>query len=102
MDRGAWWATVHGVAKSRTRLSGFTFTFKPLFKRESQFSVALWTTVCQPCCFSKPSISGVPLPGVDPGAKVSDVGTNRLLAWQKCLSGEIPLCCVPSCSGYGY
>ena len=25
--RGAWWATVHGVAKSRTRLSDFTFTF---------------------------------------------------------------------------
>ena len=24
MDRGAWWATVHGVAKSRTRLSDFT------------------------------------------------------------------------------
>ena len=27
MDRGAWWATVHGVARSRTRLSNFTFTF---------------------------------------------------------------------------
>ena len=27
MDRGAWWATDHGVAKSRTRLSHFTFTF---------------------------------------------------------------------------
>ena len=27
MDGGAWWATVHGVAKSRTRLSNFTFTF---------------------------------------------------------------------------
>ena len=27
MDRGAWWAAVHGVAKSRTRLSKFTFTF---------------------------------------------------------------------------
>ena len=27
MDGGPWWATVHGVAKSRTRLSGFTFTF---------------------------------------------------------------------------
>ena len=26
MDRGAWRATVHGVAKSRTRLNGFTFT----------------------------------------------------------------------------
>ena len=27
MDGGAWWATVHGVAESRTRLSDFTFTF---------------------------------------------------------------------------
>ena len=27
MDGGAWWATVHGVAKSRTRLSNFTFIF---------------------------------------------------------------------------
>ena len=26
MDGGAWWATVHGVAKSWTRLSDFTFT----------------------------------------------------------------------------
>ena len=27
MDRGAWWAAVHGVAKSWTRLSNFTFAF---------------------------------------------------------------------------
>ena len=27
MDGGAWWAAVHGVAKSRTQLSYFTFTF---------------------------------------------------------------------------
>ena len=27
MDGGAWRATVHGVAKSRTRLSDFTLTF---------------------------------------------------------------------------
>jgi len=27
MDGGAWWAAVHGVTKSRTRLSDFTFTF---------------------------------------------------------------------------
>ena len=26
-DGGAWWAAVHGVAKSQTRLSDFTFTF---------------------------------------------------------------------------
>ena len=27
MDRGAWWATVHRITKSQTRLSDFTFTF---------------------------------------------------------------------------
>ena len=27
MDGGAWWAAVHGVVKSQTRLSDFTFTF---------------------------------------------------------------------------
>ena len=27
MDGGAWWAIVHGVAKSWTRLGDFTFTF---------------------------------------------------------------------------
>ena len=28
MGGGAWWAAVHGVARSRTRLSDFTFTFR--------------------------------------------------------------------------
>ena len=27
MDGGAWWAAVHGVAKSRTQLRNFPFTF---------------------------------------------------------------------------
>ena len=27
MDGGAWWAAVHGVTKSQTQLSDFTFTF---------------------------------------------------------------------------
>ena len=27
MDKGAWWAVVHGVTGSRTQLSNFTFTF---------------------------------------------------------------------------
>ena len=27
MEGGAWWAAVHGVAESRTRLRDFTFTF---------------------------------------------------------------------------
>ena len=28
MDGGAWWAALHGVSKSQTRLSDFTFTFQ--------------------------------------------------------------------------
>ena len=35
MDKGAWWAAVHGVTKSRTRLSDFTFTFHfPALEKE--------------------------------------------------------------------
>ena len=45
MDRRAWWATVHGVAKSRIRLNNLTFTnFSPI-----QFSsVALTCPTLQP------------------------------------------------------
>ena len=44
MDRGAWWATVHGVAKSRTRLSDFTFI---QMKREERHArQLLWLTTC--------------------------------------------------------
>ena len=31
MDRGAWWATVHSIAKSQTWLSQVTFFFHPIF-----------------------------------------------------------------------
>ena len=30
MDGGAWWATVHGIAKSQTRLSDFTHSLSSL------------------------------------------------------------------------
>ena len=42
---GAWKATVHGVTKSRTRLSDFTFTFHfPALEKEmaSHSSVLAW------------------------------------------------------------
>jgi len=45
MGGGAWWAAVHGVAKSRTRLSDFTFTFHfPALEREmvTHSSVLAW------------------------------------------------------------
>ena len=45
MDGGAWWAAVHGVTKSRTRLSNFTFTFH-LYELEKEMathsSVLAW------------------------------------------------------------
>ena len=45
MDGGAWWAAVHGVTKSRTRLSDFTFTvhFHAMEKEmATQSSVLAW------------------------------------------------------------
>ena len=45
MDGGAWWAAVHGVTKSRTRLSDFTFTFHfPALEKEiaTHSSVLSW------------------------------------------------------------
>ena len=45
MDEGAWWAAVHGVAKSQARLSDFTFTFHfHALEKEmaTQFSILAW------------------------------------------------------------
>ena len=39
--RGVWWGTVHGVAKSRTRLSSFTFTFHASEKEMATHSSVL-------------------------------------------------------------
>ena len=43
MDGGAWWAAVHGVTKSRTQLSNFTFTshFHALEKEMATHSSSL-------------------------------------------------------------
>ena len=45
MDRGAWWAAVHGVAKSQIQLSEFTLTFHfHALEKEmaTHFSVFAW------------------------------------------------------------
>ena len=41
MDGGAWWAAVHGVPKSRTRLRNFTFHFLALEKEMTIHSSVL-------------------------------------------------------------
>ena len=45
MDRGAWWAAFHGVARSWTQLSDFTFTFHFLALEKEMaihYSVLAW------------------------------------------------------------
>ena len=44
MDGGAWWAAVHGVAKSQTGLSNFIFTFHfhALEEMATHSSVLAW------------------------------------------------------------
>ena len=44
MDGGAWWATVHGVARSQTRPSDFTFTYFHALEKEmaTHSSVFAW------------------------------------------------------------
>ena len=44
MDRGAWWATVHEVAKSWTRVSTNTFTLQ-----ESPFNKQCWNNWISIC-----------------------------------------------------
>ena len=43
MDRGTWWATVHGVAKSQTRLSDYTHTHTHTHRYEwSYYRFLVW------------------------------------------------------------
>ena len=66
MERGAWWAAVHGVAKSRTRLSGFTFT---LICFVCMLSLQSCLTLCNPMDCSPP------------GSSVHGILQARVLEW---------------------
>ena len=63
MDGGAWWGAVHGVAKSQTQLSDFTFTFHchALEKAmATHFSVLAWR-----------------IPGTEEPAGLPSMGSHR-------------------------
>ena len=64
MDGGAWWAAVHGVAKSQTRLSDFTFSFH-LHALEKEMathsSVLVWR-----------------IPGMEEPGRLPSVGPHRV------------------------
>ena len=49
MDRGAWWATVHGVAKSWTRLSDFTL-YSDLGWKDFAESICINMILLAVCC----------------------------------------------------
>ena len=64
MDGGTWWAAVHGVAKSQTRLSNFTFTFHfPALEKEmaTHSSVLAWR-----------------IPGTEEPGRLQSMGSLRL------------------------
>ena len=64
MDRGAWWAAVHGVARSRTLLSDFTLTlhFHALEKEmATHSSVLAWR-----------------IPGMGEPGGLSSLGSHRV------------------------
>ena len=66
MDGVAWWAAVHGVAKSRARLSDFTFPFHALEKEmATHSSVLAWR------------IPGTGEPGGLPSMGLHRVGHDR-------------------------
>ena len=68
IDGGAWWAAVHGVATSRTRLSDFTFIQN--YKQEIQGEEKLWLIEKQALC----------LPTVHTKLKVKSLSRVRLVA----------------------
>ena len=95
MDGGAWWAAVHGVAKSRTRLSNFPFTFhrgagtlipsaqrlvwaakQPLWNAALGALFACESEVSQSC----PTLSD-PVDCSPPGSSVHGIFQARALEW---------------------
>ena len=58
MDRGAWWAILHGVAKSRTRLRDFTMSHSLDSVSSVQFSSVAQSclTLCDPMNRSTPGL----------------------------------------------
>ena len=81
IDGGAWWAAVHGVAKSRTRLSNFTFTFHfPALEKEmaTHSSVLAWR-----------------IPGTGEPGGLPSVGSHRVgHDWSDLAAAAAALCLI--------
>ena len=81
MDGGAWWAAVHGVARSRTQLSDFTFTFHfhALEKAmATHSSVLAWR-----------------IPGMEEPGGLPSMGLQSLTRLKRLSSSSSKIYCVP-------
>ena len=93
MDGGAWWATVHGVAKSRTQLSDFTFTFHfhALEKKMvTHSSVLAWRIPGTEEPGGLPSVGShrVGYDWCDLAVAAAAVAGHQLIFWEKGSGGE--------------
>ena len=72
MDRRAWWATVHGVAKNQTRLT-FSFFFCLKLSSWYQYSEVLVAQLCLTLCD--------PMNCSPPGSSIHGILQARTLKW---------------------
>ena len=83
MDEGAWWVTFHGVTKSRTQLSNFTFTFH-FYALEKEMS-------------THSSILAWRIPGMEETGGLPSMGSHRVEhSWHNLAAAAAakPLTCV--------
>ena len=93
MDGGAWWAAVHGVAKSWTRLSNFPFTFHfHALEKEIQCSclenpsdVGAWWAVVYGVAQSRTRLKRLSK-GKEKHSEPSNLALNKLLDRSVCFS----------------
>ena len=87
MDGGAWWAAVHGVAKSRIRLSDFTFTFHfpalagGFFTTQHRGSPNVSTAAAAAKLLQSCPTLCDPIDGSPPGSPVPGILQARTLEW---------------------
>ena len=89
VNRGAWWATVHGVAKSRTRLSDQHFTFSlPVGHLGSpKYVILVFKNICNTSAYivclvtqSCPTLCN-PIDCSPPGSSIHGILQARILEW---------------------
>ena len=101
MDRGAWWAAVHGVAKSQTQLSDFTSSTSSVKLEKNIFNFYLKKNVYSTnelkisvrCHYSSSAAAAAakslqscptlcdPMDGSPPGSPVPGILQARTLEW---------------------